>query len=156
MIMGAVYLLYSAYFLSVDFTSIYTIMSIIISLLYLGLAYAFTLNNYKNLKRISAHMIMQDPNQENVMAEAFLMKAQMIKWIAFAALGFSLNKFLDFALVNMLDDSWAKVRARIVLQSFDFIWITSIMIVCRARKEWPPYFTLSINEVPGAGEGENG
>lgn len=48
MIMGAVYLLYSAYFLSVDFASIYMIMSIIISLLYLGLAYAFTLNNYKN------------------------------------------------------------------------------------------------------------
>ena len=48
MIMGAVYLLYSAYFLSVDFASIYMIMSIIISLLYLGLAYVFTLNNYKN------------------------------------------------------------------------------------------------------------
>ena len=75
MIMGAVYLLYSAYFLSVDFSSIYTIMSVIIALLYLGLAYAFTINNYKNRKRISAHMEMLDPNQENVMREAFLMKA---------------------------------------------------------------------------------
>ena len=62
MIMGAVYLLYSAYFLSVDFASIYTIMSIIIAILYLGLAYAFTLNNYKNRKRISTHMEMLDPN----------------------------------------------------------------------------------------------
>ena len=79
MIMGAVYLLYSAYFLSVDFQSIYTIMSVIISVLYLGLAYAFTVNNYKNRKRISAHMQMLDPNQENVMREAFVMKSQMIK-----------------------------------------------------------------------------
>lgn len=30
------------------------------------------------------------------------------------------------------------------------------MIVCRPRKEWPPYFTLAINEVPAAGEnGQN-
>jgi len=79
MIMGDMYLLYSAYFLSVDFSSIYTIMSVIISILYLGLAYAFTLNNYKNRKRIAAHMTMLDPNQENIMREAFLMKAQMIK-----------------------------------------------------------------------------
>ena len=58
MIMGAVYLLYSAYFLSVDFKSIYKIMSIIISLLYAGLAYSFTVNNIKNQKRIKAHMQM--------------------------------------------------------------------------------------------------
>lgn len=83
------------------------------------------------------------------MREAFVMKRQMIKWIAFSALGFCMTKFFDFAMINMLDDSFAKARARIVLQSFDFIWITSVMIVCRARKEWPPYFTLSINEIPG-------
>ena len=56
MIMGAVYLLYSAYFLSVDFASIYEIMSVIIALLYLGLAYSFTTNNIKNTKRIWTHM----------------------------------------------------------------------------------------------------
>lgn len=54
-------------------------MSVIIAILYLGLAYAFTINNYKNRKRISAHMQMLDPNQENVMREAFIMKRQMIK-----------------------------------------------------------------------------
>ena len=48
MIMGAVYLLYSAYFLSVDFVSIYKIMSVVIAILYLGLAYSFTINNIKN------------------------------------------------------------------------------------------------------------
>ena len=80
------------------------------------------------------------------------------RWITFAALGFCLSKFFYFAMINMLDDSFARERARIAIQSFDFIWITSVMIVCRARKEWPPYFTLSINEVPGAngGEGQDG
>ena len=53
MIMGAVYLLYSAYFLSVDFESIYNIMSIVIAILYLFLSYNFTINNVKNMKRIN-------------------------------------------------------------------------------------------------------
>ena len=56
MIMGAVYLLYSAYFLSQDFQSIYKIMSIIIAILYLGLAYSFTVNNVRNRKKIASHM----------------------------------------------------------------------------------------------------
>ena len=29
------------------------------------------------------------------------------------------------------------------------------MVVCRPRKEWPAYFTLSINELPGV-DGGNG
>lgn len=62
MIMGAVYLLYSAYFLSVDFPGIYRVMSIIIACLYAGLAYSFTVNNYKNSKKIAAHMMILDPN----------------------------------------------------------------------------------------------
>ena len=74
MIMGAVYLLYSAYFLSVDFASIYKIMSIIISLLYLGLAYSYTMNNLRNTKKIATHMMMLDPNQENIMRGSFVLK----------------------------------------------------------------------------------
>ena len=149
MIMGAVYLLYSAYFLSVDFASIYKIMSIIISLLYLGLAYSYTMNNLRNTKKIAAHMMMLDPNQENIMRASFVLKNQMIKCITVCALGFCISKFLDFALINLLSDTFARVRARTVLQTFDFFWITSVMVVCRPRKEWPPYFTLSINELPG-------
>ena len=60
-------------------------------------------------------MAMQDPNFENVMRDAFVMKKQMIKWITIAALGFSLCKFFNFALINLLSDSWAKARARLVL-----------------------------------------
>ena len=79
MIMGAVYLLYSAYFLSVDFASIYRIMSIVIAIMYLGLAFSYTANNRRNAKKIASHMEMLDPNQENVMRPSFILKAQMIK-----------------------------------------------------------------------------
>lgn len=66
-----------------------------------------------------------------------------------SGLGFCMTKFFDFALINLFSDSFAKERGRIVLQSFDFVWILTVMWFCRARKEWPAYFTLSINELPG-------
>jgi len=83
------------------------------------------------------------------MRPSFILKRQMIKWIMLGGLGFCLTKFLSFALVNLLSDSYARERARLVLQSLDFVWIFAVMWVCRPRKEWPPYFTLSINELPG-------
>ena len=61
MLMGGVYLLYSAYFLSMDFSTILQIMSIVLSLMYLGLAYSFTMDNLKNRKKIRVHMDMVDP-----------------------------------------------------------------------------------------------
>lgn len=72
-----------------------------------------------------------------------------LRWITLATIGFCLSKFLDFALVNLLQDRFARARARIALQSFDFVWFGIILIACWARKEWPPYFTLAINELPG-------
>lgn len=73
----------------------------------------------------------------------------MIKWIAFGAFGFCVTKFFNFAMINLLSDEFAIVRAKTFMQCLDFLWITGMMIVCRPRKEWPPYFTLSINELPG-------
>ena len=61
MLMGGCYLLYSAYFLSMDFSTILEIMSIVLSLMYLGLAYSFTMDNLKNRKKIRVHMDMVDP-----------------------------------------------------------------------------------------------
>ena len=58
---------------------------------------------------------MLDPNQENIMRASFVLKNQMIKFITVCALGFCVSKFLDFALINLLSDTFARVRARIVL-----------------------------------------
>ena len=54
-------------------------MSVTIAILYLGLAYKFTMNNWRNQKKIAGHMQMIGPNQENVMRPSFVLKKQMIK-----------------------------------------------------------------------------
>ena len=115
MLMGGVYLLYSAYFLSMDFSTILTIMSIVLSLLYLGLAYTFTMDNLRNRKKIRVHMEMVDPDQENIMRESFILKSFMIKWITLCTLGFCVSSFITFGLINMLDDVFARSRANLVI-----------------------------------------
>ncbi len=52
MIMGGVYLAYSAYFLSLDFSVVYTIMNIIMVLLYTGLGITYFRSCLANIKKI--------------------------------------------------------------------------------------------------------
>lgn len=44
----------------------------------------------------------------------------------------------------------------LTLQSFDFIWLSFILWGCRPRKEWPAFFTLSINEFAPGQQGGDG
>ena len=62
------------------------------------------------------------------------------------SLGFCVTKFVDFAVINILGDHWARARARIVLQSFDFLTLGLILLACRPRKDWPPFFSLTLHE----------
>ena len=70
----------------------------------------------------------------------------MIKCITWTTLGFCLTKLCDFVLVNLLVAKYEKAHAHCALQVLDFLCISTVLLVCRARKQWPPYFTLSINE----------
>lgn len=56
MIMGGVYLAYSAYFLSLDFTLVYTIMNIIMVLLYAGLGLNFIKSCRANIDKIDQNL----------------------------------------------------------------------------------------------------
>lgn len=56
MIMAAIYLFYSAYFLSVDFASIYDLMSIAIAVIYVGVGFIFTRSNIQNKKKVRLYM----------------------------------------------------------------------------------------------------
>ena len=54
--MGGMYLIYSAYFLSTGFDTIYLIISIVIALTYAGLGYTFTKSNLQCQKKIAGHI----------------------------------------------------------------------------------------------------
>ena len=49
----------------------------------------------------------------------------------------------------MMDD-FLTYKLELITQGFDFVWVCIILIVCRPRKQWPPYFTLSVHEMRNA------
>lgn len=110
LIMGFVYCTYSAFFLSRDFELVQKFFSICIGLIYLGLAYSFTMSNLDNAKKVRSH-------QENniILQEAIFLKMHIIRWVTWAALGFCLTKVCDFALVNLLIDKTSKAHAHCIL-----------------------------------------
>jgi hypothetical protein len=56
MIMGGVYLTYSAYFLSVDFTTIYMIMNFVMVLVYGSLGYVYYTNARENIRLCNSYL----------------------------------------------------------------------------------------------------
>lgn len=104
MIMGGVYLAYSAYFLSVDFPLIYTIMNIVMVILYLGLGVTFLRSSLENIKRIEANLEIMRDNEENIMKDSLLIKKTMLKGIAIGTVLFCGFKSLDYGLNNNLSD----------------------------------------------------
>ena len=79
MIMGAVYLVYSAYFLSLEFQTIFMTMNLVLALMYALLGFTYTRNNVVNIKRVGTYLSIIAGNQENVMSETLRLKFYMIK-----------------------------------------------------------------------------
>jgi hypothetical protein len=82
----------------------------------------------------------------------------MIYWIMIGSCGFCFGKLLQYGIVNMLGDKFIILKLDLVTQAMDFFWIGVMMVACRPRKQWPSYFTLSINDLrqvhgPRGGEG---
>lgn len=84
-----------------------------------------------------------------VIQESLYIKIGMLKWIAIGTLGFCLSKCVKYGVLGMIDDEFLQVRSNTVIQSIDFIWILMIMIPCHPRKEWPQFFTLSVQDLAG-------
>lgn len=155
MIMGGVYLTYSAYFLSIDFIYIYYTMNAVMVCLYFGLAYTYGKNCYENIKTCNSYINEMVDGEPNIMGESLILKRKMLKWISVGSVGFCLTKVLLYGVINNMMDDYVSYKLELLPQGFDFIWVSIILIACRPRKIWPPYFTLSVHEMRSA-EGRGG
>jgi len=156
MIMGGVYLAYSAYFLSIDFDTIYMIMNICLLLLYLILGITYLRNCWENMATCQKFIDEQvlnneedDGNEMGVIMVSLSIKMTMLRWIAIGSFGFCLSKCVKYGVLGMIDDDFLQARSNCLIQSLDFIWILMIMIPCHPRKEWPQFFTLSVQDLAG-------
>ena len=79
MIMGGVYLTYSAYFLSVDFSLIYIIMNCLMTLLYGGLGDVYGKNCIENIRLCNSYINEMVLGEPNIMRDSLVMKRGMLK-----------------------------------------------------------------------------
>lgn len=104
MIMGGVYLAYSAYFLSLDFKVVYTIMNIILVLLYVGLGLTYLRSCIFNIKKIDANLAFMARNDENIMRDSLVIKRSMLVGILMGTVLFCLTKAFEYGVNNNLGD----------------------------------------------------
>lgn len=104
MIMGGVYLAYSAYFLSLDFSVVYTVMNIIMVLLYVGLGLTYFRSCMANIKKIDANLAFMARNEENIMRDSLVIKRSMLIGVMLGTVLFSITKALDYGVNNNLGD----------------------------------------------------
>eukprot|EP00347_Sterkiella_histriomuscorum_P011895 403370686 len=147
MIMGAVYLTYSAYFLSADFIGISYFMKGLMAVLYLGLG----LVNLKNLRE-TINMIkgyqtqsMRD-NPNDIMLPALKLKETILKRFTVMMLGYFILKIIKYGLISFLGDETLSERFSLAVQCFDLVFLGASLFIFRSRF-WPSFYRLGLNEL---------
>lgn len=79
MIMGGVYLTYSAYFLSVDFNTIFIIMNCVMVIVYGALAYVYIRNSRENVSLCNSYLNEMRAGEPNIMRDSLLIKKNMLQ-----------------------------------------------------------------------------
>jgi hypothetical protein len=77
--MGGVYLAYSAYFLSVDFITIYFIMNFTMVGLYSALAYTYAKNSWQQKAVCDNYLEVMVDEENNIMRDSLVIKRNMLK-----------------------------------------------------------------------------
>ena len=104
MIMGGVYLAYSAYFLSIDFALVYTVMNIIMVILYIGLGVSYLRSCRANIVKIDENLAFMRANDENIMRDSLIIKRSMLIGIMLGSVMFCVTKAFDYGVNNNLGD----------------------------------------------------
>jgi len=86
--MGGVYLTYSAYFLSVDFNTIYIIMNCVMVILFGALAYVYVRNSRENISLCNSYINEMQNGEANIMRDSLLIKRTMLRLVYFLFFNF--------------------------------------------------------------------
>lgn len=70
--------MYSAFFLSVDFYTIFIIMNVCMVLLYAGLGYVYARNCIENYHNCSQYLQTMEDDQQNIMRDSLVVKKNML------------------------------------------------------------------------------
>lgn len=115
MIMGGVYLTYSAYFLSLDFITIFIIMNCVMVPVYGALAYVYSKNCWENMKSCKVYLDEMAEGEPMLMQDSLKLKYFMLKWICIGSVGFCITKILLYGVIRNLWDDFITYKLELTL-----------------------------------------
>ena len=141
LVMGVIYLIYSAYFLSSDFSSMQYFVNAVLAFIYLtlGIINLKSLNEQLNLLRSLVRFA------DEVVPVAFMqsikLKYLMLSQFKIVVFIFFMLKFVMYAF-NALNqmDGFASVRLGTGVQISELVIFSLMLFIFRPRKQWPDYF----------------
>ena len=160
MIMGGVYLAYSAYFLSNGFTGVLYFMLAVMILMYALMGIVNSKNIIQCVKLLQS-FITQSRNEQVIDTQLMLPQLILKKSILFKFLIITMGYFLMKVVVYMTfaisKNQIANWKFAAFVSSLDFIFFGGILFVFRPRV-WPQFYTLNLNELQNnmVNEAENG
>mmetsp|Transcript_21747 Transcript_21747/g.20866 ORF Transcript_21747/g.20866 Transcript_21747/m.20866 type:complete len:378 (+) Transcript_21747:443-1576(+) len=156
MIMGGVYLAYSAYFLSNGFTGVLYFMLAVMILMYALMGIVNSKNIIQCIKLLQS-FITQSNNDEIVdtqlmLPQLKLKKSILIKFL-FITMGYYLLKVVLYMIFAISKNQIANWKFAAFVSAMDFVFFGGILLVFRPRV-WPQFYTLNLNELQNNLAGE--
>eukprot|EP00347_Sterkiella_histriomuscorum_P016631 403352447 len=151
MLMGAVYLVYSAYYVSANMESVKNLIGMFINILYLGL-YAFMMrNSMAVLTTLKYHQSLVRTNDVTSIYYSLSLKRNMMTKFIYIITAYFLFEIVVHGILPMMsDDKSFDSFTTILYQFYDFTLNLAFLWVFRPR-QWPTYFNLNILEQPFLG-----
>eukprot|EP00349_Pseudokeronopsis_sp_Brazil_P008013 CAMPEP_0202967764 /NCGR_PEP_ID=MMETSP1396-20130829/12761_1 /ASSEMBLY_ACC=CAM_ASM_000872 /TAXON_ID= /ORGANISM="Pseudokeronopsis sp., Strain Brazil" /LENGTH=155 /DNA_ID=CAMNT_0049693213 /DNA_START=484 /DNA_END=951 /DNA_ORIENTATION=- len=148
MLMGAVYLTYSAYYVSVEVNGVKTFISMIINGIYLLVFFLIVANSLQVLRVLRLHHSFLAANEVQGLQETIEMKVDMMrKFLVIATAYFLFELFIHGVVPIARRDQDFNDFNIILHQFYDFAINCLLLFVFRPRL-FPEYFSLGILEAP--------
>lgn len=148
MVMGVIYLIYSAYFLSADFQSWTEVVNIFVAAVYLCLGVVNLRNLYSQISIVKDYLVDQGPNAAPAaFQQSVRLKYQMLRQLSVVIFIFFFNKFMLYALQGFnTADQLQHAKIITVASLVDTLNFAALLWIFRPRRQWPDYFTLTLGD----------
>jgi len=149
MIMGGVYLAYSAYFLSNGFSGVLYFMLAVMILMYTLMLVVNSKNIIQCIKLLQT-FISQNQNDgimetQLMLPQLFLKKSILFKFL-FITIGYFLTKAVGYLVFAVSSNQVANWKFAASVSCMDFLFFGGMMFFFRPRV-WPQFYTLNLNEL---------
>ena len=156
MVMGLIYLMYSAYFLSIDFSGMMEFVNIVLAFVYLILGIINFQSLTKQIYLVRQFLLNADETIPAAFQQSVRLKFKMLRQLQIVVLFFYLPKFILFSYEGVNpENEFAKAKLITTVEFIDMVNFVGLLWIFRPRKQWPEYFSMGLGDQFGQAAARN-